>query len=221
MATWIAHLRVAENILNEIKEIERIPFVEGNIAPDSGVPNDDWSSFDPPYNITHWMNKEDRLVNSDAFYNKYLKDKKNKNDKELCSFLLGYYAHLLTDIEWTKLFDLKLQEPIYKDNLEKDPEFIWEIKKDWYGQDFEYLKENKDSLFYSCFQHIGEVKDYLDFFPKGAFTNRFKYIKEFYLKNNDRIEEFVYFSKKEMDDFVDDASFNIKRALKLRLVEVL
>lgn len=221
MATWIAHLRIAENILNEIKEIERIPFVAGNIAPDSGVPNEDWSSFEPPYNITHWLNVEDRLVNSDAFYNKYLKDKKNKNDKELCSFLLGYYTHLLTDIEWTKLFNLKMQEQIYKDNLEKDPKFIWEIKKDWYGQDFEYLKENKDSLFYSCFQHIGEVKDYLDYFPKGAFTNRFTYIREFYQKGYDKKEEFVYFSKKEMDDFVDNASFNIKKVLKLRLVEVL
>lgn len=220
MATWIAHLRVAENILNEIDEIDKEPFVAGNIAPDSGVPNEDWSSFDPPYDITHWLN-EDRLVDSDAFYNKYLKDKKMSKDKELYSFLLGYYTHLLTDIEWTKLFDLKKQEPNYKNNLEKDPKFIWKIKKDWYGQDFEYLKENKDSLFFSCFQHIKEVKDYLDYFPKGAFSNRFKYIREFYQQEYDRKEEFIYFSKKEMDDFVEKASSNIKSILKLRLGEAL
>ncbi len=220
MATWIAHLRIAENLLNEIKAIEKIPFVVGNIAPDSGVPNEDWSSFDPPSAITHWL-KEDRSVNSDAFYNKYLRDKKNKEDSELHSFLLGYYTHLLADIEWEKLYVIKMSEPLYKDNLEKDPKFIWKIKKDWYGQDFEYLKNNKDSLFYNCFQHITQAKDYLDYFPKGAFTDRLTYIREFYQQSYDRKEEFIYLSKEEMDEFVETASSNIKETLRLRLIDFL
>jgi len=45
MATWIAHLRIAENILNKGYNFEPKAFVVGNIGPDSGVPNEDWSSW--------------------------------------------------------------------------------------------------------------------------------------------------------------------------------
>jgi hypothetical protein len=41
MATWIAHLRVAENILNEGLKFDKIPFVVGNIGPDAGMPNEE------------------------------------------------------------------------------------------------------------------------------------------------------------------------------------
>ncbi|WP_159436050.1 hypothetical protein [Anaerosalibacter sp. Marseille-P3206] len=34
MATWIAHLRIAENILNMGYGFQPIPFIVGNIGPD-------------------------------------------------------------------------------------------------------------------------------------------------------------------------------------------
>jgi hypothetical protein len=43
MATWITHLRIAENILNKGYNLETTPFTVGNISPDSGVPNEDWT----------------------------------------------------------------------------------------------------------------------------------------------------------------------------------
>lgn len=45
MATWIAHLRIAENILRNGRGLDKTAFVSGNIAPDAGVPNEDWSIF--------------------------------------------------------------------------------------------------------------------------------------------------------------------------------
>lgn len=54
MATWIAHLRIAENLIKKY-DFEKKPFIIGNIAPDSGVPNEDWSKFDPPKEVTHWQ----------------------------------------------------------------------------------------------------------------------------------------------------------------------
>lgn len=56
MATWITHLRVAENILKRFK-LEENEFLAGNIAPDSGVPNENGSGFNPPKEITHWLGK--------------------------------------------------------------------------------------------------------------------------------------------------------------------
>jgi hypothetical protein len=43
MATWMVHLRIADKLLNKIKGLSYTEFVVGNIAPDSGVPNDAWS----------------------------------------------------------------------------------------------------------------------------------------------------------------------------------
>lgn len=213
MATWIAHLRIAENILKNGKHLDEKSFVSGNIAPDAGVPNEDWSIFSPPPNITHWRDEVGK-INAENFFNKYLNCFKLHEDIEFFSFLLGYYTHLLTDIEWDKLYMKKKEEPLYKENLEKDPKFIWRIKEDWYGQDFEYLKKNEQSIFFTCFKNITEVKDHLDYFPQGAFTNRFKYIRDMYLNNYKNSErECIYLTKREMDEFVISATSNIESML--------
>ena len=41
MASWMIHLRVADRLLNEPGELDETAFIMGNIAPDSGVPNED------------------------------------------------------------------------------------------------------------------------------------------------------------------------------------
>ena len=51
MATWLAHLRVAELILEEFHFPEE-DFLVGNIAPDCGEPVP--GGFDPPKEVTHW-----------------------------------------------------------------------------------------------------------------------------------------------------------------------
>lgn len=68
MATWITHFRIAENILKVREDLDTEAFVVGNIGPDSGVPNEDWSNFDPPKIITHWYCKNDKSINSEGFF---------------------------------------------------------------------------------------------------------------------------------------------------------
>src|SRR5215510_9495267 len=107
MATWITHMRIAEYFIDNYPHLDKLDFLIGNIAPDSGVPNEDWSKFTPDTNIWHWkLNGKD--IETDDLKHKYLK-------KENCfySFYLGYYFHLLTDIEWEIFFKKKMQEPIY------------------------------------------------------------------------------------------------------------
>lgn len=45
MASWMIHLRIADKLLDKLTNITTTEFIMGNIAPDSGVPNEDWSVF--------------------------------------------------------------------------------------------------------------------------------------------------------------------------------
>ncbi|WP_035289185.1 zinc dependent phospholipase C family protein [Clostridium sp. KNHs214] len=214
MATWIAHLRVAENILKKGYNFEQKAFIVGNIGPDCGMPNEDWSNFNPPKKITHWLG-EDKKINAQGFYDKYLNSKEKEKDNEAFSFKMGYYVHLLTDIEWSKLFKEKRKEPLYREGLEKDKNFIWVIKKDWYGLDYIYLEKHPEFIFNTVFKNVHKVPDYLDYFPKGAFEKQVKYITEFYLgENEENKDNFIYLTEDEMDKFVDDTTIIIDNLLR-------
>lgn len=213
MATWIAHLRVAEKLLEKFDFLDVQSFLVGNIGPDSGVPNEDWSEFSPPKVISHWYS-EAGGIDAEDFKVKYLSDTSKYTNKEK-SFYLGYYTHLLSDIEWGVLAKIKLGDPVCKDRLEKEPKFIWVIKDDWYGQDHLYLRDNKQSVFYKEFIKINEFHNtYFDFYPPEAFTRQVNYITDFYLNFNENLDrDFVYLSKEEMDKYVENTSEAITNVL--------
>jgi hypothetical protein len=176
------------------------------------MPNKDWSEFTPPPGITHW--KRDKDIAAEDFWDKYI-GVGNINDKDEFSFLTGYYVHLLTDIEWTKMMRDKMESPLYKDELSKDPNFIWTIKKDWYGLDFIYIDKNPECLFHKCFKHIESVPDYLDYFPPKAFEAKVKFITDYYLGENEETKDnFIYLNEEEMNKFVDSAANNISDILR-------
>lgn len=54
MASWMVHLRIADKLLEEIYNLSTTEFVVGNIAPDSGIPNKDWSAFTPSGDVSHF-----------------------------------------------------------------------------------------------------------------------------------------------------------------------
>lgn len=213
MATWMAHLRIAEKLLEIYPGLDRKSFLVGNIGPDAGVPNEDYSEFSPPKTISHWYDAEGN-VDAEDFYRKYLADTSGYSKEEL-SFYLGYYVHLLSDIEWRKLYEKKLEEPLYKDNLAKDPRFIWTIKEDWYGQDSVYLMEHPDNVFHKDFVNIREFPNkFLDFFPAEAFTISVKRITHGYLTAvEDPSREFKYLTKQEMNAYIAEATEAIKEVL--------
>jgi hypothetical protein len=185
----------------------------GNIGPDSGVPNKDWSNFAPPKIITHWEG-EDKKINAQGFWDKYINNAANES-YESFSFKIGYYVHLLTDIEWSNFYDQKKNEVIYKEGLDKNPDFIWTIKHDWFGLDFLYLEKHPHCIFHTLFKNINKVPDYLDYFPQGAFIRQVKYITGFYLgENNETKENFTFLTEEEMDKFIDSATFKIDTHIK-------
>ena len=87
-----------------IKDLDETAFVMGNIAPDSGVPNENWTEFYPPKVVSHFKTKADdeTFFDVEEFCNKYFNKELIKSySKKEYSFFLGYYVHLLTDIDWS------------------------------------------------------------------------------------------------------------------------
>ncbi|MCQ4925125.1 zinc dependent phospholipase C family protein [Tissierella carlieri] len=212
MATWGAHIRIAETILNANRSLDEKYFLVGNVGPDCGEPNEDWSEFFPSKSVSHWINK-DEVIEAEKFYDEYLN--KEIEDDKLYSFLLGYYVHLLTDIEWGNMVDEKKKIDDEYKKLETDKKFIWTIKKDWYDLDHLYFRKNPNSIFHRIFKNIESFPDYLDYYPAGAIERQLRYISGFYTKYNGNPErEYIYLTEKEMDDFVSEKSNCIIELLK-------
>ena len=62
MASWMVHLRIADRLLEHSNALDETAFVMGNIAPDSGVLNKDWTRFEPPKDISHFSQKRLRRI---------------------------------------------------------------------------------------------------------------------------------------------------------------
>ena len=99
MASWMVHLRVADRLLDRLEGIREKEFIMGNIAPDSGVPNADWTAYAPPTEVSHFKTYlGDRAVKIDveSYLQQYFTvEKRKKYSPEQYSFYLGYLIHLL------------------------------------------------------------------------------------------------------------------------------
>ena len=87
MATWIAHLRVAENILKHMK-LDRGRFLIGNLAPDCNRQNEDWSSFVPDVKVTHYRISGTTTTQPDRFLQEHYKTEDEMGRKKFCFRLL-------------------------------------------------------------------------------------------------------------------------------------
>jgi hypothetical protein len=221
MATWIVHLRIAENLLERIPGLDAGQFAIGNIAPDSGVPDEKWEHFDPPPEVTHFKRNKD--VHKDIadldFKHKYLEGI-DPADAGRFSFRLGYFFHLVTDNLWTIEIGRPTQER-WQAQFAADRNFIWEVKQDWYGLDQLYVRTHPGSLFWRVFLDAQPDSCDLDFIPAPAIARQLQYIKDFYRETGEKIDAmvrrpFIYLPQSEMDRFVDAATerlFRIHHAL--------
>lgn len=101
MAEWVSHLIVADRALEKLPQLSRHEFCVGNIAPDCNIPNEDWTEFTPSRAVTHWMQDNGKKATDCVrFYDEYIIARLDAmKTKEEFLFLLGYYAHLITDAE--------------------------------------------------------------------------------------------------------------------------
>jgi hypothetical protein len=216
MATWMAHLRIAENLLDDIPGLDAAQFAIGGIAPDSGIPDENWEKFEPSPQVTHF--KRSASIHKDIadldFYRKYLTNI-SPQDAPRFSFRLGYFFHLITDNLWTIKVGRPTEEK-YQDRFTADKNFIWEVKKDWYGLDQIYVRSHPNSIFWHVFLNAQPESANLDFLPSEALTRQLKHIKSFYQRHDKDIDEmcarpFVYLSAVEMDTFIIGTTYQLKK----------
>ena len=131
-------------------------------------------------------------------------------DLKRYSFLLGYFCHLVTDNLWFHWIGAPTQER-FKAQFEADKDFIWEVKKDWYGLDFEYVRDNPQCLYWRVFLGCDYPVNYLDFLLPEGVQQRIDYIKSYYQSEDEHIREIVsrkrvYLVKGQADEFVASAA---------------
>jgi hypothetical protein len=182
MGTWIAHLRIAENLLHHFPDLDEVTFAFGNLSPDSGIPNADWTAFDPPKEVTHFLQKgegED-AVHDLVFYEQYLSNIQPEQDIKRYSFRLGYFFHLICDILWAKRI-WEATKAIHKPELEQNKsEAVEKIKRDWYGLDQLYVRAHRDSLFWRAIASGPNPPSYLPFIGNEALHHQYDYIRRYY-----------------------------------------
>lgn len=228
MATWLAHLRIAENLLSAIPSLDAGQFAIGNLGPDAGIPDEKWETFNPPAEVTHF--KRSKSVHKDIadldFYRGYLANIPPE-DTPRFSFRLGYFFHLIIDNLWTVQIGLPTAER-FADRFAADKSFIWEVKKDWYGLDHIYVREHPDCLYWRVFLDAqlfdtappdGDKQGRpasadLDFFPPQAFSRQMDHIKSFYQRDDEEIRAMmarpmIYLSREGMDRFIENATNQI------------
>ena len=210
MGTWISHLRIAENLFRHFPSLDEVTFAFGNLSPDSGIPNADWTEFDPPKEVTHFLKKgeEEHTIRDLVYYGQYLAPVKPEENIKLYSFRLGYFFHLICDIIWAKrIWDAT--KTAYHDELERDEsQAIENIKREWYGLDQLYVRENKDSLFWRVIVPSPNPPSYLPFVKDKALHHQYDYIRRYYSQpESDWFSAlpFRYLNENTMDRVINDS----------------
>jgi hypothetical protein len=209
MGTWICHLRIAEKLLPHFPELDKVTFTFGNLAPDSGIPNETWTEFDPPKEVTHFIEKgegEDRIRDL-VYYRGYVSNIDPKDDIQKYSFRFGYFTHLICDFLWSKFIARPTMETAHE-MIEEDELKAWgKIKDDWYGLDQRYNRDHLANLFWQVIHKCPSPPSYLPFVNEKALHMQYDHIRKFYGEPEPEwfIErKFLYLNESTMTRVVED-----------------
>jgi hypothetical protein len=220
MASWIVHLRIAENLLGLFPDLEPARFAVGNIAPDSGIPDEKWETFTPPAEVSHFGNfpGAHRKLADMEFYRRYLLPLRGSEDAGVTSFRIGYFSHLITDNLWSKKIGIPTTQQ-FSPEFAADRDFIWEVKKDWYGLDFIFVRDHPNSLFWRVFLTAKPELGGLDFLLQDGVRRNVEHIQQYYQRTDTEIQAlydrpYIYLSHSQVDRFVVESTRQIFRIIK-------
>lgn len=209
MGTWISHLRVAENLLKYFPRVDEVTFTFGNLSPDSGIPNADWTEFDPPKEVTHFLRKgeDEHAIHDLVYYQQYLRNIQ-REDLELYSFRLGYFFHLICDIVWSKRIGAATKRQ-FKELFDEDrKKAISLVKDDWYGLDQLYVRDHPEHIFWRVIMTNPFPPSYLPFVKNEALHHQYDHIRKFYSEQEDKWYlsiPYHYLNETTMTRIVDDS----------------
>ena len=219
MASWMVHLRIADRLLDSLPRLSAVDFVVGNIAPDSGVPNKDWSVFTPSTVVSHFRvdPSDPRTIQIPVFVERYYTPaQRARYTPAQNSFFLGYLVHLLTDQLWSAQVLPALMERFPNQGQADRLGLIQRAKEDWYDLDYKYLRQHPDFRAFRIYSGaVGYENVFMTEFAPDAFDNRRQYITAFYLEENNHLDrEYPYLNEAQMDSFVSGASREILSRLQ-------
>ena len=224
MATWVTHLMIADSVLQHFPSLDRHGFCVGNIAPDCNVENEDWTAFTPSREVTHWMQGERKKASDcDAFYEEYIAKRRDRiQSTEEFAFLMGYYAHLITDAAFQKMIrDDNRVKAVWKrikenenlreqsagieeswDNAKKlIPKRVWEGHI--YSLEAEYLNAHPDSGYLTEILTLKDFPDYIDYLPEGAIVRKIG-VMGYLPEINESLGEWIAISREEYEAYIQE-----------------
>lgn len=210
MGTWISHLRVAENLLEHFPEVDEVTFAFGNLSPDSGIPNADWTEFDPPKEVTHFLRRgeEEHAIQDLVYYQQYLANINPKDDIKLYSFRLGYFFHLICDIMWARRI-VEATRRQFNQLFEKDrKQAVGLVKDDWYGLDQLYVRDHPEHIFWRVIMTNPYPPSYLPFVKNEALHHQYDHIRKYYSEQEDNwflSLPYHYLNESNMTRIVDES----------------
>ena len=240
MSNWITHCRIADALLLTGLDVDAEHFSVGNIAPDCNVENEDWSAFIPPREVTHWMYDEKNKLSADyeGFYAQHLANRPEIS-KEERSFLLGYYVHLITDVEAQRdMRDPERVKNIFA-RIAAKPELAIKVcglpanmdtLKSVFGgrnavsQDIRYLENDyllshPDSVYNTFVRRVTAFPDYLAYLPAGAVPRKVRVMAKSADPNMES-PDFLFYSKEEYEALIQNTTECILTALRKKGIAV-
>ena len=175
--------------------------------------------------------KSKMTADYEAFYQKYIAEKSFSSEEE-SSFMLGYYTHLITDVEFSRFVRdeervshmygrIKNREDVWA-KVKGLPESFDTVKlvfdKDFRTRDIvhfeqKYILDNPHSSYNTILRKTEQFPDYLDFLPPGAISRKIPIMA--YEVKNVCDADFIVFTEEEYGKFVSDTAKLICDKLQL------
>ena len=231
MANWIMHIMIAERLLAEGLHAEAHAFCIGSIAPDCNIENEDWTAFVPSREVTHWMRENSKLsADYEGFYQQKILNGDVRNDCKY-SFLLGYYAHLMTDAMFAAFimdpvrvkasFRRLKNEPAYRKVLDNVPQTHEELKRhfnrrersvDLVAYEKLHVINHPDCLYNALVRTTTDFPDEWADLPSGAIARKIR-LMAYEVEGKPEDMKGLFFSKEELDGFIEKVVCKLRKKL--------
>ena len=204
MASWVVHLRIGKALLKDLDNIDLIPYIVGNLAPDAGTSNISLlSDTMPSSDRTHFTVQGSKGIDCERFYRTYLLE---DADDRLRSFYIGYFTHLMVDRLWSdKIVVPTVQK--HQEEFLKNHALLDKVNNDWYALDYYFLKMNPHFSMLEKLKDIQTFKnDYIDFLSDECLEKLIRNVNHLYQNiHAPKDSQMEYLSGEELEKFIEFA----------------